>query len=56
MKVISEMRRAHYILYLHLYCYHWVDTSSGAPFVPDSVMRPVISISALTWFIKYIHY
>ena len=30
------------------YYYHWVDTSVGE--------RLVVSVSALTWFIRYIHY
>jgi hypothetical protein len=28
---------------------HWVDTSAGKLLVPDGIIRPVISVSALTW-------
>ena len=36
--------------------YHWVDTSAGGLLVLEGIIRPVISASALTWFIKYIYY
>jgi hypothetical protein len=38
------------------YCYHWVDTSPGGLLVPEGIIRPVVSVSALTWFIRYIYY
>ena len=43
-------------IYLRLYYYHWVDTSSGGLLVPEGITRPVVSASALTWFIRYIYY
>ena len=33
------------------YYHHWVDTSAGGLFVPEGIIRPVVSVSALTWFI-----
>jgi hypothetical protein len=36
--------------------YDWVNTSAGGVFVPQGIIRPVISASALTWFIRYIYY
>jgi hypothetical protein len=48
------MRRVQYILYLHLYYYHRVDTSDGKLLVPEGITRPVVSAAALTWFITYV--
>ena len=56
MKVIPEKRRAHYIVYLRFYYYHWVDTSAGELFVTEGIIRPVVSASAPTWFIRYIYF
>jgi hypothetical protein len=36
--------------------YDWVNTSAGGVFVPQGIIRPVVSASALTWFIRYIYY
>ena len=36
--------------------YDWVNTSAGGVLVPESIIRPVVSASALTWFIRYIYY
>ena len=34
-----------------------VDTSAGGLFiVPKVFIRPVVSVSALSWFLKYIYY
>ena len=33
-----------------------VDSSAAGLLVPEGVIRPVVSASALTWFIKYICY
>ena len=54
MKVIRETRRAHSIWYLRFYFYSWVDTSAGRLLVPVDITCPVVSGSALTWFIRYI--
>jgi hypothetical protein len=43
MKIIPETRRAHYILYLRFYYYHWVDTSADGLLVPESIIRPVVN-------------
>jgi hypothetical protein len=44
----------HEIRYLHLY-YHCVDTSVGGLFFQGvRIIRPIVSVSALTWFIRYI--
>jgi len=36
--------------------YDWVNTSAGGVLVPEGIIRPVVSASALTWFIRYIYY
>ena len=36
--------------------YDWVYTSAGGVFVPHGIIRPVVSASVLTWFIRYIYY
>jgi hypothetical protein len=33
-----------------------VDASAGGLLVPEGITRPVISVSARTWFIRYIYY
>ena len=33
--------------------YHWVDTSDGGLLLPYGITLPVVSVSALTWFIRY---
>jgi hypothetical protein len=38
------------------YYYHWVDTSADGLLVPEGIIHPVVSASALTWFIRYIYY
>jgi len=45
-----------YIRYLGFYYYHWVDTSAGRLFAPEGIIRPVVSASTLTWYIRYIYY
>jgi hypothetical protein len=40
--IIPETRCTQYIWYLHFHYYHWV---------PEGIIRPVISASALTWFV-----
>ena len=39
-----------------LYYYHWVDTSVGGLLVPEDMIRPVVNVSAMAWFIRYIYY
>jgi hypothetical protein len=55
MKVITEMCCAHFIRYLRFYnmFYHYVDTSAGGLLVIRGIIRPVVSVLALTWFIRY---
>ena len=36
--------------------YHWIDTSAGGLLIPEGIIRPVVSASALAWFIGYIYY
>jgi hypothetical protein len=48
MKFITETRRFYYYL--------WVDTSVDGLLVPEGIIRPVVSASELTWYIRYIHY
>ena len=38
------------------YYYSLVDTSADGLSVLEGVIRPFVSVSALTWFITYIHY
>jgi hypothetical protein len=38
------------------YYYHWVDTSASGLLFPEGIIRPVVSVSALTWVIRYIYY
>ena len=33
--------------------FHWVDTSAGGLLVPEGTISPVVSVSALAWFIRY---
>jgi uncharacterized membrane protein YwzB len=33
------------------YYYHWVDTSADGLLISEDIIRPVVSVSALTWFI-----
>ena len=40
--------------YLSLYYYHCVDASAGGLLVPDDIVRPVVSASTPTWFIRNI--
>jgi hypothetical protein len=37
------------------YC-HWIDTSAGGLLVPDDIILPLVSASAMTWFIRYTMY
>ena len=38
------------------YYYYWVDTTSGGLLIPDGITYPFVSVSVLTWFIRYIYY
>jgi len=56
MKVISE-RVVLIAFYIYVFYYfHWVDSSAGGLLVPDGIIRPVVSASALTLFTRYIFY
>ena len=54
MKVISETRPVHYTSNLHFYNQRRVNTSAGGLLVPDVIIRPAISPSALKEVIAYI--
>ena len=41
--------------YPRFYYYQRIDTSAGGLLVLEGILRPVISASALTWFITYIY-
>ena len=42
---------------IYVYCYyHWVHTSAGGLLVPEGIIRPIVTVSTLTLFIKYICY
>jgi hypothetical protein len=34
---------------------HWVDTFSYVFLVPEGIIRPVVNVSPLIWFIRYIY-
>ena len=53
MKVISESKRA---VRTKLDNYHRVDTSAGGLLVPEGIIQTVVSVSILTWFIRYINF
>ena len=38
------------------YYYHWFDASAGGLLVPEGIIRPVVGVSVLKWFIRYIYY
>ena len=42
------------VSYIRCYDYHVVDTTAGGLLVPKGIIRPVISVSALIWFISNI--
>jgi hypothetical protein len=42
--------------YIRFYYHSWVDTSSGGLLVPESIIRPIVSASALTWFITNMYF
>jgi hypothetical protein len=44
------------LLCLRFYYYHCVDTSAGGLLVHEDIIPPVVRISALTWFTRYIHH
>ena len=45
-----------FIMCSMFYYHHWVDTSPGGlSLVVEGIIRPVVSTSALTWFIVQIH-
>ena len=41
---------------VRFYYYQWVGTSGGRLLAPEGIIRPVVSVLALTWFIRYIYY
>jgi hypothetical protein len=41
---------------IRLHYHHWIDTSACGLLVLESIIRPVFSDSALTWFIRYIFF
>jgi hypothetical protein len=45
-----------FMLGLGLIYNHWVDTSAGGLLVPEDSIRPIVSTSALIWFIIYVYY
>jgi hypothetical protein len=56
MKVIPETRGAHSIWYLRCYNFHWIDASTGGLLVPEGLIHPIVSASAMIWFIRYIFF
>ena len=45
--------RANVDIYVFYY-YHWADTAAGWLLAPEGIIRPVVSILALSLFIRYI--
>jgi hypothetical protein len=54
--VIPKTRRTNYIIFLRFYYYRRVVTSAGGLFVSADIIRPIICVFTLTWFIRYIYY
>jgi len=52
-KIIPETRRVHQIRYLR---FDWVDNTAGGLLVHEGIIHPIVSVSTLTWFIRYIYY
>ena len=52
---IPETRPANSSRYLRFYYYHCVDTSAGGLLFLEGSIYPVVSVSALTWLIRYIY-
>jgi hypothetical protein len=55
MKIITKKKpvlRTKFDIYVCKY-YHRVDTSAGGLLVPESIIRPEVSASALAWFIRF---
>ena len=50
------LKTNNYLINTQCYYFHWVDTSARGLFVYEGVIRPMVSVSALTWFIRYISY
>ena len=44
------------IRYLLFNYYHWVDTSHDGLLVPEGIIHPVVSVSAMEWFTRYTYY
>jgi len=40
---------------LRLYYYHWVDTSTVGLLVLEDIIHTVVTVSALTWFIRLVY-
>ena len=51
---ISQYFDLNGLLESSFYYYHWVDTSVGGLLVPEGIIHPVVSVLALTWFIRYL--
>jgi hypothetical protein len=56
LKIKITQNREHGKIYLRFYYYHCVDTTAGTLLVPEGIIHPVVSVSALTWFIGYIYH
>ena len=64
MMKVSMYSRGHVVstkCYLYVYDYDhdydcWADTFGDGVLDPDGIISPVVGISALTFFIRYIHY
>jgi hypothetical protein len=52
--VIPEMLCANYIWYLRFLLLSLGNTPAGGLLISGGIIRPVVSASALTWFIWYI--
>ena len=44
------------LIYICFYYCHWVYISADWVFVPEDIIRPVVSVLGLTEFIRYIYY
>ena len=53
-KGLFKKRVVHTKFDIYVFYDHWVDTSGGGLLVSEGIIRPVVSVLALTWFIRYI--
>ena len=51
---ISIVTLEFFFILIRSYYYQWIDTSACGLLVPEGIIHQVVSVSVLTWFIRYI--